>query len=253
MTRTDGEAGAGAVARADQQGRILTVPNAISVARLAGVPVFLWLVLGPQAGLAGRWPCSSWPGCPTGWTARSPARWNQTSRLGAGARPGRRPALHRRHAGRAGRPGHHPLVAGRRAGRPRAGARRGAAAVLRAARVRHRCRSASSARPPRCACCTRSRCCSSASHAGRRRRWRGSSAGRSRSGEPPCTGGPPCCTWSRSGSLRQRRPSSSLAPRRVRDAAAVTGVHIMAETGRSGAASEGRRDGRRARAPGCGR
>src|SRR6266480_4233053 len=49
VTRTDGEAGAGAVARADQQGRILTVPNAISVARLAGVPVFLWLVLGPQA------------------------------------------------------------------------------------------------------------------------------------------------------------------------------------------------------------
>ena len=34
MTRTDGEAGAGAVAHADQQGRILTVPNAISVARL---------------------------------------------------------------------------------------------------------------------------------------------------------------------------------------------------------------------------
>jgi cardiolipin synthase (CMP-forming) len=32
-----------------QQGRILTVPNAISVARLAGIPVFLWLVLGPKA------------------------------------------------------------------------------------------------------------------------------------------------------------------------------------------------------------
>ncbi len=32
-----------------QQRRILTVPNAISVARLAGVPVFLWLVLGPKA------------------------------------------------------------------------------------------------------------------------------------------------------------------------------------------------------------
>jgi cardiolipin synthase len=29
--------------------RILTVPNAISVARLAGVPVFLWLLLGPKA------------------------------------------------------------------------------------------------------------------------------------------------------------------------------------------------------------
>ncbi len=81
MTRTDGEAGAGAVARADQQGRILTVPNAISVARLAGVPVFLWLVLGPQADgwavalliVAGL---SDWL---DGVIARA---WNQQSRLG---------------------------------------------------------------------------------------------------------------------------------------------------------------------------
>jgi cardiolipin synthase len=29
--------------------RILTIPNGISVARLLGVPVFLWLVLGPHA------------------------------------------------------------------------------------------------------------------------------------------------------------------------------------------------------------
>jgi cardiolipin synthase (CMP-forming) len=29
--------------------RVLTVPNALSVARLLGVPVFLWLVLGPEA------------------------------------------------------------------------------------------------------------------------------------------------------------------------------------------------------------
>ena len=28
--------------------RVLTIPNAISAARLAGVPVFLWLVLGPR-------------------------------------------------------------------------------------------------------------------------------------------------------------------------------------------------------------
>ena len=81
MTRTDGEAGAGAVARADQQGRILTVPNAISVARLAGLPVFLWLVLGPQADgwavalliVAGL---SDWL---DGVIARA---WNQQSRLG---------------------------------------------------------------------------------------------------------------------------------------------------------------------------
>jgi cardiolipin synthase (CMP-forming) len=29
--------------------RVLTIPNALSVARLVGVPVFLWLVLGPHA------------------------------------------------------------------------------------------------------------------------------------------------------------------------------------------------------------
>ena len=81
MTRTDGEAGTGAVARADQQGRILTVPNAISVARLAGVPVFLWLVLGPQAdgwavALLIAAGLSDWL---DGVIARA---WNQQSRLG---------------------------------------------------------------------------------------------------------------------------------------------------------------------------
>lgn len=29
--------------------RVLTIPNALSMLRLAGVPVFLWLVLGPEA------------------------------------------------------------------------------------------------------------------------------------------------------------------------------------------------------------
>ena len=32
--------------------RILTVPNALSLLRLLGVPVFLWLVLVPEADLA---------------------------------------------------------------------------------------------------------------------------------------------------------------------------------------------------------
>ena len=32
--------------------RIWTVPNAISVLRLLGVPVFLWLLLGPHADIA---------------------------------------------------------------------------------------------------------------------------------------------------------------------------------------------------------
>ncbi|MGI8761519.1 MAG: CDP-alcohol phosphatidyltransferase family protein, partial [Jatrophihabitantaceae bacterium] len=29
--------------------RILTIPNALSVLRLLGVPLFLWLLLGPHA------------------------------------------------------------------------------------------------------------------------------------------------------------------------------------------------------------
>ncbi len=35
--------------------RVLTIPNAISAARLAGVPVFLWLVLGPRTTVADDW------------------------------------------------------------------------------------------------------------------------------------------------------------------------------------------------------
>ncbi len=34
--------------------RVLTIPNLISIARLAGVPVFLWLVLGVRTP-AGDW------------------------------------------------------------------------------------------------------------------------------------------------------------------------------------------------------
>jgi len=64
--------------------RVLTIPNGISVARLAGVPVFLWLVLGPQTATADYWAVglliaagiSDWL---DGKIARA---LNQTSRLG---------------------------------------------------------------------------------------------------------------------------------------------------------------------------
>ena len=61
--------------------RILTVPNVISMARLAGVPVFLWLVLVPQAdwwavGLLIAAGLSDWL---DGKLARA---WNQQSHLG---------------------------------------------------------------------------------------------------------------------------------------------------------------------------
>jgi len=62
-------------------GRVLTVPNLLSVLRLAGVPLFLWLLLGPHADgyavlvlmVAGF----------TDWLDGKAARWlNQYSRLG---------------------------------------------------------------------------------------------------------------------------------------------------------------------------
>jgi len=67
------------------QDRILTIPNGISVARLAGVPVFLWLVLGPRTATADAWGVavlivagiSDWL---DGKIARA---LNQTSKLGA--------------------------------------------------------------------------------------------------------------------------------------------------------------------------
>ncbi len=48
-------AGAAEAAEPDPMGRVWTVPNLISMARLAGVPVFLWLVLGPRSAVADWW------------------------------------------------------------------------------------------------------------------------------------------------------------------------------------------------------
>jgi cardiolipin synthase (CMP-forming) len=61
--------------------RLLTVPNLLSVIRLAGVPLFLWLLLGPRA--------DGWAlvvltaSGVSDWLDGKLARWlNQTSRLG---------------------------------------------------------------------------------------------------------------------------------------------------------------------------
>src|SRR5262249_21283262 len=68
-----------AAARPD---RVLTVPNALSVLRLAGVPLFLWLLLGPRY--------DGWAivvltaGGVSDWLDGKLARWlGQSSRLGA--------------------------------------------------------------------------------------------------------------------------------------------------------------------------
>jgi cardiolipin synthase len=56
MTEQPGRmAGAAGAAEPEPGTRIWTVPNAISVARLIGVPVFLWLVLGPRTRTADWW------------------------------------------------------------------------------------------------------------------------------------------------------------------------------------------------------
>jgi cardiolipin synthase len=62
--------------------RIWTVPNALSVLRLLGVPVFLWLLLGPHADVAALilLAVSGATDWADGVLAR---RWNQMSRLGA--------------------------------------------------------------------------------------------------------------------------------------------------------------------------
>jgi len=45
----------GAAATPDPRQRIVTIPNAISMVRLAGIPVFLWLVLGVRTQAADSW------------------------------------------------------------------------------------------------------------------------------------------------------------------------------------------------------
>jgi cardiolipin synthase len=56
MTMQPGrEAVAAGAAEPDSLGRVWTIPNAISFARIAGVPVFLWLVLGPRSTYADWW------------------------------------------------------------------------------------------------------------------------------------------------------------------------------------------------------
>lgn len=64
-----------------QTDRVLTVPNVLSALRLLGVPLFLWLILGPEAdGLAvGVLMLAGFTDWLDGFLAR---RWHQISRVG---------------------------------------------------------------------------------------------------------------------------------------------------------------------------
>ena len=59
-----------------------TVPNLLSMARLAGVPVFLWLVLGPEADGWALGAADAVRGSPTTSTATSPASSTRSPTLG---------------------------------------------------------------------------------------------------------------------------------------------------------------------------
>src|SRR5450755_4211941 len=71
-------------AEADPLGRIWTIPNIISLARLVGVPVFLWLVLGHRSQTADWWAVGILiASAATDWLDGKIARaFNQQSRLG---------------------------------------------------------------------------------------------------------------------------------------------------------------------------
>jgi cardiolipin synthase (CMP-forming) len=64
--------------------RVLTIPNGISALRLAGVPLFLWLVLGPRSATADYWAVGVLMAAGVSdWLDGKIARaLNQTSRLG---------------------------------------------------------------------------------------------------------------------------------------------------------------------------
>ncbi|HUA28718.1 MAG TPA: CDP-alcohol phosphatidyltransferase family protein [Streptosporangiaceae bacterium] len=78
------KAAAADVASADPADRVVTIPNALSVARLAGVPVFLWLVLGLRSQTGDWWAVGLLIGAAASdWLDGKIARaLNQQSRLG---------------------------------------------------------------------------------------------------------------------------------------------------------------------------
>ena len=136
---------------------VWTLPNALSILRLLGVPLFLWLLLGPEADgwalvvlmISGF----------TDWLDGKLARWlNQGSRLGALLDP----AADRLYIVAAlialALRGIVPEWLVARVARPRTGPGCGAAGPAPATAIR-RCRSTTSARRPPSSCSTPSRGC----------------------------------------------------------------------------------------------
>jgi cardiolipin synthase len=76
------QAAASPTASAQSRERVVTLPNVLSVLRLAAVPLFLWLLLGPRADLIALAVLAG--SGVSDWLDGKLARWlNQASRLGA--------------------------------------------------------------------------------------------------------------------------------------------------------------------------
>ena len=101
----------------DSTDRLWTIPNALSVLRLLGVPLFLCLLLGPHAD---AWALVVLAALGLHRLARRRARpgAEPAQPLRRAARPAGRPALHPRHAGRARAAARHAAVARDRHRRP---------------------------------------------------------------------------------------------------------------------------------------
>lgn len=69
-----------------QTDRVFTIPNILSMARLVGVPVFLWLILWPEFGGPNRdlWALAvlAFSGVSDYLDGKLARRWNQVSSLG---------------------------------------------------------------------------------------------------------------------------------------------------------------------------
>ena len=214
----------------DEATRIWTVPNIISVVRLAGVPLFLWLVLGPEADALALvvLMVAGFTDFLDGYLAR---RLDQFSKLGEILDPVADRLYILAVVDRALPARHHPVVGGARAAAARpaalgAGADPAHPRLPRAAGpLPRQGRDLQPALRVPAAAARRGRRASS-------RRWPTSSAGPSPGGGSASTGGPACSTPGRCArccathpGVRRRRPTMA-EPRRGRSPSAPLPEHV---------------------------
>lgn len=196
-----------------QTDRVFTIPNILSMARLVGVPLFLWLVLSPvfDGPNMDGWALLVlvFSGVSDYLDGKLARRWNQVSDLGRILDP----AADRLYILSTSRPhlARHPALVGHR---PAAGA--GSMMAVTVVVLDRRGYAPPQvnylARPPPSISCTASRCSCSATAAASSPHWPPFSDGRSSAGVQRSTGGQESCTWSRSAESSRRMPRPTEPP-----------------------------------------